>query len=190
METRRSRHLELGIVLALVAVVVWLGQPNSDSPVAVVTPSPAEGTTVPSSVVWPGKYSLDGYTLDSQQRGLDLPGPVLEYDQAGLFTIRGQKLSQAGSILFQVGDSRERVKETLGQPTGFSHGGHYWGYWNRKPDPSTGILVKFTAEGVEQISLSREWGHLAVEMASANTQDPVDGSDGYGDLREWAERGR
>ena len=94
-------------------------------------------------------------------------------------------LTVDGEVRAQHGDSHDTVKEKVGKPNAFAHGGLYWGYWNmNKPSPSKGLLVKFSAQGVERMTLASDWLPLSTELAMSSGE-VVDGSDGYRDLREF-----
>lgn len=202
MSGRRSA--ELVLVVAAVALFAWWAKPAAvKQGHAAATHSQPTPAATPTEVARPeGRFSVGGYLLGqtselpevqsaSSQSGAPREPLVARWtkDSTGqLDRITGRQLSRDGKELFRVGDDREVVRQALGDPVGFSHGGRHWGYWTRGlDDPKMGILVEFNEQGVAQVSMASDWSVLSTEMMLSTSGDPVDGSDGYEDLRRWAQ---
>lgn len=183
-----KRFAEFLAVLSLVALVlVWLNRPETSA-----DETPLPGTASPTGGPSPESRPvtlLDGYELGTPRPDTWPEETVLEFDEAGkICLIRGSELEVNGEVKVHLGDTHDMVKAKMGKPSAFAHGGAYWGYWSMtRPTPSKGLLVKFSTEGVERITLASDWVPLSTELALSRSE-VVDGSDGYKDVREFLEK--
>jgi len=204
-----AKGREFLLVLAVVALTaLWIMPGAGGSPATESTPGAAH---TPAVAVSPHNESNDSKVqvtsmlstsrhpaLDERKSaavdGVELGSPApheasreMEVDEDGnVRLVRGEVLTLDGETLVLAGDSHDQVKERMGKPGAFSHGGVYWGYWDgTKPMPSKGVLIKFNRQGVEEITLSADWLPLSTELALSSGGEVVDGSDGYKDLREF-----
>lgn len=194
---KRKKHLELLIVLAIVALLgSWFISSDTEEDVlAESTPTPTTATSLPSANRESKPiFSVDGVVLG--QTEVAKPPTVVETSADGAATlVRGSSLRKGETHLFSLGASHDEVKAALGPPVGFAHGGRCYGYWRSKslPDLDMGLLIKFDERGVCEIVLSKDWVPLSTELALTGINgpsSPVDGSDGYKDFKEWSGRSR
>ena len=188
---KSKQIFEFLAVLVLVALItIWFQR--SDSTVVEVSsersPRPVATSQTPPAPEAAKKplTLLDGFQLGAPKPDEWPAETELEFDDSGrISTIRGSVLTVDGEVRAQRGDSHDTVKEKVGKPNAFAHGGLYWGYWSmNKPSPSKGLLVKFSTQGVERLTLASDWLPLSTELAMSSGE-VVDGSDGYRDFREF-----
>lgn len=183
-----KRVLEVLAILALVSLVVfWQRQPQEEDYELVEAAPPVSAAPV---------QELARCCVDDRFLGEETTASaVVKLDDSGrVASVRGAELTRGAEKLFGVGASHDQVKEALGPANAFAHGGRCWGYWQNNWLPKgSGILIKFSSQGVTEIVMARDWSELATELALDGINgdaEPVDGSDGYQDLRDWAERSK
>ena len=191
---KSKRILEFLAVLVFAAVIaIWFQR--SDSPSAEgssQTPrTPSATANTPAKEAAKPLTLLDGFQLGAPKPDEWPAETELEFDDSGRISqIRGSVLTVDGEVRVERGDSHETVREKVGKPNAFAHGGLYWGYWSlNKPSPSKGLLVKFSTRGVVRLTLAADWIPLSTELA-LSSGEVVDGSDGYRALREFLAEGK
>ena len=193
---RKYRIVELLVVLAFVAVIILVQKEPQSSVSESKSPSQANSAPSPAPTTEP-RLNIQGYYLgDKSPADANSHGVRWETNEKGqLSVIRGRELHRGDQLLFQAGATHDQVKAAIGKGNAFAHGGRAWGYWRIKEgqEKNPGLLIKFDESGVQEVVLNEDWVPLSTELALMTingSSKPVDGSDGYKDLREWAEQGK